>query len=159
MRGFTLLELLVVIVLLGILAGVITISTRPDPRQALAREAERIGLLMSVAADESRLRRTPVDWEVDLHGYRFVMGPVDETTAFTTDDLLRERHWDAPLTRLAVVDLASGTARMLVNPDAPPLRVPAAHEWVQAPWRLELRNDQAAVAVEFDANGHAGIVQ
>lgn len=158
-RGFTLIELLLVIVLLAIIASVITITSRPDPQQALAREAERVGLLMGVAADESRLRRLPVDWQADLHGYRFVMGPPDEPTGFAGDDLLRERAWQTPLTRLAVIDLASGTTRMLVNADAPPLRVAAAHEWIQSPWRLELRTDQAAVAVEFDANGHAGRVQ
>jgi len=158
-RGFTLIELLIVIVLVAIIASVITITSRPDPQQALTREAERIGLLMGVAADEARLRRTPVDWVADLHGYRFIMGPPDEPSSFAGDDLLRERAWEQPLTRLAVTDLASGSTRMLVNADAPPLRVAAAHEWVQAPWRLELRNDQAAVAVEFDANGHAGRVQ
>ncbi len=158
-RGFTLLELLLVIVLLAILSSVVTISTRPDPRQALAQEAQRIGLLMGIAADESRMRRLPVDWEADLRGYRFTMGAADDATGFPNDDLLRERRWATPLTRLAIVDLASGTTRTLVNTDAPPLRVAAAHEWVQPPWRLELRNELAGVAVEFDANGHASVVR
>jgi general secretion pathway protein H len=157
--GFTLLELLLVIVLLAILTSVVTITTRPDPRQALARQAQRIGLLMGIAADEARMRRTPIAWEADLHGYRFVMGTAEEAVAVSDDDLLRERAWEPPLTRLAVVDLASGSARMLVAPDAPPLRVSAGREWVQSPWRLELRNELAAVSVDFDANGHAGIVQ
>jgi len=157
--GFTLLELLLVIVLLAILTSVVTITTRPDPRQALARQAERIGLLMGVAADEARMRRMPISWEADLHGYRFVTGSVDDPVAVNDDELLRERAWDTPLTRLAVVDLDSGYARMLVAADAPPLRVGAGREWVQAPWRLELRNDLAAVSVDFDANGHAGRVQ
>jgi len=41
-RGFTLLEMLVVIVLAGILVSIVTISVTPDPRQKLTREAERI---------------------------------------------------------------------------------------------------------------------
>jgi len=151
--------LLVVIVLLAILTSVVTITTRPDPRQALVRQAERVGLLMGVAADEARMRRTPIAWEADLHGYRFVTGSADEVVAVDDDELLRERSWEPPLTRLAVVDLASGNARALVASDAPPLRVNAGREWVQAPWRLELRNELAAVSVDFDANGHAGLVQ
>ncbi len=157
--GFTLLELLLVIVLLAILTSVVTITSRPDPRQALLQDAKRIGLLMGVAGDESRMRRVPVDWEADLHGYRFTMGSAQDVSTFPNDDLLHERSWATPLTLLAVVDLSSGITRTLVNADAPPLRVGAAHEWVQSPWRLELHNEQAAVAVEFDANGHANVVQ
>jgi general secretion pathway protein H len=158
-RAFTLLEMLLVLVLMAILAGVVSISTRPDPHQALALQAQRVGLLMSLAADEARLRREPIDWEADLHSYRFVLESANDRATFSNDDLLRERPWDPPLTRLAIVDLSSGTARTLVNADAPPLRMPAAQEWVQPRWRLELGNDLASVAVEFDANGHAGIVQ
>jgi type II secretion system protein H len=55
--GFTLLEMLVVIVLAGILVSIVTISVTPDPRQKLTREAERIGHLMSLAADEARIRQ------------------------------------------------------------------------------------------------------
>jgi general secretion pathway protein H len=157
--GFTLLEMMMVLVLMAILTTVVSISTRPDPHHALVEQAERVGLLMSLASDEARLRREPIDWEADLTGYRFVMASGDDRTTFAGDDMLRERHWDPPLTRLAVVDLASGTARTLVNPSAPPLRVPTGHEWVQPRWRLELVNELASVTVEFDANGHAGVIQ
>ncbi len=157
--GFTLLELLIVIVLLAILSSVVTITTRPDPRQALVRQAERVGLLMGIAADEARMRRTPIAWEADLHGYRFVTGTADAQTPLPDDELLRERAWEPPLTSLAVVDLASGSTRALVNADAPALRVDAGREWIQPPWRLQLRNDLAAVSVDFDANGHAGVVR
>jgi len=157
--GFTLLEMLVVLVLIAILTSVVSISTRPDPHQSLVLQARRVGLLMSVASDEARMRREPIDWEADLHSYRFVIEPDHDRSTFSNDDMLREREWDPPLTRLVVIDLASGTSRTLVNAEAPPLRVPAGREWVQAPWRLELGNELASVAVEFDANGHAGIVQ
>ena len=150
---------MLVIVVIALLTSVVTITTRPDPRQALLRQAERIGLLMGIAADEARLRHVPVTWEADLRSYRFFMGTAEEPVAFTSDELLHDRAWEPPLTRLAVVDLASGTARMLVNPDAPPLRVSAGREWVQPPWRLELRNELASVSVDFDANGHASAAQ
>jgi len=158
-RGFTLLELLLVLVIMALLTTLVTISTRPDPRQALVLQARRIGLLMSLASDEARMRRQAIDWEADLHSYRFVIESQNDRTTFASDDMLRERAWDPPLTRLAVIDLASGTSRALVSADAPPLRVPAAFEWVQSPWRLELGNEYAAVAVEFDARGRAGVVQ
>jgi general secretion pathway protein H len=159
LQGFTLLEMLLVLVLISIVAGVLTVSTHPDPHRALALQAQRVGLLMGLAGDEARMRQQPISWEADLHGYRFVLDSDEDRTTFPADDMLRERAWEPALTRLAVVDLASGTTRTLVNPQAPPLRVPAAREWVQPRWRLELGNDLASVAVEFDANGHAGLVR
>ncbi len=98
--GFTLLEMLVVIVLAGILVSIVTISVAPDPRQKLTREAERIGQLMSLAADEARIRQLPIVWEADLRGYRFVAEVSGERKLLTGDDLLRERNWETPLTRL-----------------------------------------------------------
>lgn len=151
--------MLVVLVLIALLTSLVTISTRPDPHQALLREAQRVGLLMSLASDEARMRRQAIDWEADLRGYRFVVESQNDRSTFAADDMLRERQWEAPLTRLAVVDLTSGISRVLVNAEAPPLRVPTGSEWVQSPWRLEMGNELAAVAVEFDATGHAGIVQ
>jgi general secretion pathway protein H len=159
-RAFTLLEMMVVIALIAILAGVMTVSSRPDPHRELVIQAQRIGLLMGVASDEARMRQQAIVWEADLHGYRFVSElPDGERQTFPGDDMLRERAWQAPLTRLAVTDLASGTTRTLVNSEAPPLRVPTAREWVQPRWRLEMANDFGTVALEFDANGHAGSVQ
>ncbi len=156
-RGFTLLEMIVVITLIAIIAGAVSISMRPDPRQALTEQAKRVGLLMDVAADEARLQNVRITWEADLRGYRFVAQWGDRRETFSGDDLLRERAWKPPLRRLQIVDLASGAARTLIGSDAPPLSVPVAREWVQAPWRLELTTDRASVTVDFDAKGHATV--
>jgi len=149
---------MVVLVIVGILASVMTISSRPDPHRQLALQAERVGLLMGLAADEAWLRRAPIFWEADLRGYRFVQDVDGSRTTFAGDDMLRERAWEPALNRLAVVDLASGTVRTLLNSEAPALRVSAGREWVQPRWRLELANEFTSVAMEFDANGHAGLV-
>ncbi len=157
--GFTLLEMMLVLVLMAILTSLVSISTRPDPHQALLVQAQRVGLLMGLAADQARMQHETIDWEADLKGYRFVLAADDDRSTFANDDMLRERTWDPPLTRLAVVDLTSGTSRTLVNADAPPVHVSAGREWVLPRWRLELGTELASVAVEFDANGHAGVVQ
>jgi general secretion pathway protein H len=158
--GFTLIEMLVVIVLAGILISVVTISVAPDPRQKLAREAERVGQLMALAADEARIRQLPIVWEADLRGYRFVAEVGGERRLLGEDDLLRERTWDTPLTRLSLQDGAGPQpAQVLLGPGAPPVRMAIAREWVQPYWRLELTNEDASVRIEFDETGKATVVQ
>ena len=152
--GFTLLEMLVVLVLAGLLLSMVTINVVPDDGQRLTREAERVGSLMALAADESRLRAETVVWEADLNGYRFVVERGGERYLITGDDLLRERRWELPLSRLSVVP-AGGEPQVLLSADAPALRVPLAREWVQPRWRLELAAGSHAAAVDFDDAGRA----
>ena len=152
--------MLVVIVLAGILVSVVTISVAPDPRQKLTREAERVGQLMALASDESRIRQLPIVWEADLRGYRFVAEVRGERQLLTGDDLLRERTWETPLTRLSVQDGAGPQpAQVLLGPGAPPVRMAIAREWVQPRWRLELSNEDATVRLDFDESGRATVLQ
>ncbi len=153
-RGFTLLELLVVIVLAGILLSVLTISVSTDERQELAREARRVGQLFALAADEARIRQLPIYWEADLTGYRFVTIVGGERRLLASDDLLRERAWREPLHSLALVQAgAEQPSQILLGPGAPPLRVAIAREWIQQPIRLELATASAKVAIDFDERG------
>jgi general secretion pathway protein H len=158
--GFTLIEMLVVIVLAGILISVVSISVTPDPRQKLMREAQRIGQLMTLAADEARIRQLPIVWEADLRGYRFIAEVGGERQLLTGDDLLRERTWETPLTRLSIQDGAGPQpAQTLLGPGAPPVRMAIAREWVQPRWRLELSNEDSTVRLDFDESGRATVVQ
>lgn len=153
--GFTLLELLVVLVLFGIVISIVTVSVAPDPRQDLSREAQRIGQLMSIAADEARIRQQPIVWEADLAGYRFVSESGGERKLIVGDDLLRERAWSRVLTRIAVFDpgVITSPSQVLLSPGAPAVRRAVAREWIQPRWRLEMQNDIARVEIDFDENG------
>jgi general secretion pathway protein H len=159
-RGFTLLELLVVMVLAGILLMIVTVSVTPDPRQQLAREGQRVGQLLALAADEARIRQQAIVWEADVNGYRFVSEAGGERQLITDDDMLRERAWDRTLKRLALVN-AQGQqpTQVVLGPGAPPLRVPVAREWIQPRFRLEIANDIAEVAVEFDETGRGSLAK
>lgn len=158
--GFTLLEMLVVIVLAGILLSLVSINITPDPRQQLQREALRVGQLMGLAADEARIRQQPIAWEADLSGYRFITEVGGERQLLTSDDLLRERLWEKPMTRVAVLDGGGPQpAQVLLGPGAPPVRVAIAREWIQPRWRLELVNEDGAVQVDFDEAGRASLAR
>jgi len=149
--GFTLLELLVVLVLMALLTSLISINATPDPRQQLADQAQRLGLLLSMASDETRIRQQPLIWEADLRGYRFVSRAGGERVLLSGDELLHERAWQRPLTRLSIT--RDGQLHTLLSQDAPALSVPIAGEWVQPRWRIELADGTADVAVDFDENG------
>lgn len=151
-RGFTLLELLVVLVLIAVVTSVISISVTSDPRQSLTEQARRLGLLLSLASDEARIRQQPIAWEGDLNGYRFVTEAGGERQLLSDDDLLHERSWQRPLTLLAI-SREGQLPQAVLSRDAPALRLPIAREWVQPHWKIELADGSVDVILDFDENG------
>ena len=69
--GFTLLELLVVMLVMALAAGLIVAVAQPDERTHLRVEAERLAQLLDLAAEEARLTGSPVAWTADAAQYSF----------------------------------------------------------------------------------------
>jgi general secretion pathway protein H len=69
--GFTLIELMVVLLIIGLFAGLVSAVVRPGGRDLLRLEAERLAQLLELAAEESQLTGTPIGWTSDGPGYRF----------------------------------------------------------------------------------------
>lgn len=93
-RGFTLIEVLVVVVIIGIVSSVVLISLDVigDDRD-LQREARRLASLIELAADEAELQGRDFGVEFIRQGYRFVeYDPFFDTwTEILGDDVLRPR--------------------------------------------------------------------
>ena len=70
-RGFTLIEVLVVLVIMGLFVGLVSNITRPDDRALLRLETERLAQLLDLAATESRLSGKRIAWTAEGNGYRF----------------------------------------------------------------------------------------
>lgn len=68
--GFTLVELLMVVAILGLAAGAVVLAV-PDPRPAVGAEAERFAARLSRAREEAVLSNRPVAVEVTRTGYAF----------------------------------------------------------------------------------------
>jgi general secretion pathway protein H len=144
--GFTLLELLVVMVIAGIILGMVSFNAMPSPRQALQKDAQRVALLLQVARDEAIVRNRPVAFDVEASGYRFLMHNENAWKPMTQDDMLREREFKhAPVT-------------VSIDPPFPEnggvLRIVFGREPVDKPFVLTLSTSEASVAIRADGIGH-----
>jgi len=70
-RGFTLIEMLVVLLIMGLLVGLVSAVTRPDDRALLHVEANRLAALLDFAAAQSRLTGKSIAWTANGPSYRF----------------------------------------------------------------------------------------
>jgi len=91
-RGFTLIEMLVVLVIMGLFVGLVSVIVQPDDRALLRLEAERLAQLLDFAAADARLTGRSISWTADDSGYRFSRATGDAGWLEIRDtDLLRAR--------------------------------------------------------------------
>lgn len=91
-RGFTLIEMLVVLMIIGLFAGLVSAITQPDERALLKLEAERLSQLLDFAANEARLTGKYIAWTGEESGYRFSRAGDDGVwMEIREGELLRER--------------------------------------------------------------------
>ena len=91
-RGFTLVEMLVVMMIIGLFVGLVTVITRPDDRAILGLEADRLSQLLGLAAAEARLTGRAIAWTAEESGYRFWRYSDDADWLEISDsELLRSR--------------------------------------------------------------------
>ncbi|WP_442866809.1 pilus assembly FimT family protein [Acidovorax sp. NCPPB 4044] len=70
-RGFTLLELLVVIALIAIATAGVGFALRDDGQATLQREGERLAALLEAGRAQSRASGAPVRWRAAGGAFRF----------------------------------------------------------------------------------------
>jgi len=145
-RGFTLLELMIVIVIMGIALGAVAFNAMPDAHQSLHNEAQRIALLLQLARDEAIVRNRPVAFEAEADRYRFLVREDNAWQVIAGDELLRERSFKRAPRALAISPpLAT---------DKLPLRIVFGREPVDKPFVLTLSIDAVSVTVRADGIGH-----
>ncbi len=143
--GFTLLELLVVLVIVGITLGAVVLNATPNQRQLLYNEAQRIALLMQLARDEAIVRNQAIAFESDNTRYRFLIRQGNEWQPLRGDELLRERRYRLTPLRLR---LDSASSSQL------PLRVVFCREPVDRTFTLTLSTDTTHVVIRADGIGN-----
>ncbi|MGH8713707.1 MAG: prepilin-type N-terminal cleavage/methylation domain-containing protein [Casimicrobiaceae bacterium] len=97
--GFTLVEILVVLIVVGLAAGLAFARFDGDPRQAVERESRRLGAALEHAALLAQWRDETLGISAGGSVYRFWRRPADAATweAMSGDDVLLPRRLPAPL--------------------------------------------------------------
>jgi general secretion pathway protein H len=92
-RGFSLLELLVVIVIISILFTFTTLAIRgTSPEELIQTEAQRLDRLLQLALEEAILKGQEYGLEFKPDSYRFLLYFENTWQPLDNDDLLRERQ-------------------------------------------------------------------
>ena len=148
-RGFTLVELLVVLVIVGVTLGLATLNALPSQRQDLQAEAQRIALLLQLARDEAIVRNRLVAFEANGERYRFLVRNETRWEPIVNDDLLRERTFKRSPLALSLDPPGS-------NPNQG-LRITFGREPVDKPFTLTLNDGSESVTVRADGVGHFSV--
>jgi general secretion pathway protein H len=151
-RGFTLIEMLVVLVIAGILVAAASLTLTRNPRTDLAEEAQRLALAFETASDDAQLRSAPLAWEPLSGGYRFLARERDGSWRTLGDDqLLLPRKWSTEVSKVGIrypgmQNSRGGTDRVLFGIEA-----------IDLPVVVTLYGPSAEVSVVGTGNGRYAV--
>ncbi|HEY3598574.1 MAG TPA: type II secretion system minor pseudopilin GspH [Paraburkholderia sp.] len=100
--GFTLLEMLVVLVIAGLLVAVVALAPSHNRRTDLAEEAQRLATLLESAADEAQIRSASIGWQPVDGGYRFYQRTENGKWQPLADDVLGPHRWSTDVTGVSI---------------------------------------------------------
>ncbi|MGU9858442.1 type II secretion system minor pseudopilin GspH [Pseudomonas sp. LF245] len=144
-QGFTLIELMVVLVIIGIASAAISLTIKPDPLKLLRKDAERLSQLLQIAQAEARADGRPISLRADAKGFRFNRRSDDGlgVEAFQGDAQLRPRLWESTPMQLTVEPRQT----LVLNA-----------EWINPPLRVVLSDGQHSLGLQRDAAGLLRVV-
>ena len=134
-RGFTLLELLVVISIMAMATAGVSLALRDSAETALEREAQRLAVLFESARAQSRASGVPVYWQATAEGFRFDGLP---------DKALPER-W------LSAGTQVRGTNRVQLGPE--PIIAPQVVELASADQNVAAASSSAIRSLRVSTDG------
>jgi general secretion pathway protein H len=104
--GFTLLELVVVVLLLSIMAGLVAVNLSRDDGGELRDEAQRLALLLNTAQQDAILEGQVLALALEPGGYHFMrLTDAGTLQPITGDELLRARELPSDI-KISAVEIA-----------------------------------------------------
>jgi general secretion pathway protein H len=161
-RGFTLMEILVVLVILAVLAGAVSLALAgAGGERTLAREAERAEALIAYACEQAELGGRTIGISVNQSGYRFSRTEQEVWVPYK-DGELRTRHWPAPMnatlrrdeTPVPLGDDFPDNPQALCYPsgELTPFRLELGWAEVERRYRLDAKADGALELAAIEAH-------
>lgn len=154
MKGFTLIELMLVILIVGIVLSLAVVSLpSSNPEHRLQEQAERLHSLVRLALDEAILSGRPIGLQAETHGYGFLTF-TDGAWKPVLEGPLRFRDLDADISLHLRTDGAARaptTERETEDRRKPPAVVlwPSGEH---TPFRLTLEHDASTASVSIGAD-------
>jgi general secretion pathway protein H len=162
--GFTLIEILVVVVILGVVIGAVTLALGAvGGERQLARQAEQVRALFAYACEQAELTGRDLGISVDAQGYRFSVANRDEWIADKASEL-RARKWlvgtQTKLSRdgqhIAVAGEAPQKPQLVCfsSGELTPFRLELALGDVKQRFRIDGQPDGEVVLSTVESNAH-----
>jgi general secretion pathway protein H len=149
-RGFTLVEILVVVAILAIGGAIAAVTLSNDERASLAREAQRFAGAIEYAADRAKVRHETLGVSADGAAWRFWRRSAEGRWSALSDDPALVPRVLAPPLRAMPHRYAGGPLR----PDAiVPLRASGRNE----PFSFVLTSEQQQAVVSSDPLGRVSV--
>lgn len=112
-RGFTLLELMVVVAIVALATAGVSLTLRDNDGSRLETEALRLSALLESARAQSRSSGVPVYWRPTAEGFEFLGAPARPQAPAS---LARERSWLHPQTRVQIAH-PTGASSLVLGPE------------------------------------------
>jgi len=149
-KGFTLIEIMVVIVIVAVLISAVALSFPPVGDKLLKENAQRFTALVSLAQDEAILQSTELSVEITQEGYRFFQN-VDNSWVEFSQTPFKERKLPVEITTEVFLEGISINLKDRDN-NKPQIVILSSGEMTPFTYTLQFKN-RSKVEMKVDASG------
>ena len=149
-RGFTLIEIMVVMVIVGITLALVSVNFNQDDSKVLGEEANRLAALLEHAQSQAMITGKPVAWSAQTGSYQFWQrgkdGKWDEPSS---DEILRERTFP--------VAIEWGEIKVAGNPIKLDERLVFLAGGLNPPFEMKIKYRDRQLSIRGTATGQVSV--